>query len=299
MCAVDGETLLVIPLPSALGSDLPGLLGMMRPALHRILIDRATAKGLAVRTGLSPKLIDDHGDGTTVTFSDGSVTDYDLVIGADGVRSSMREFIAGTITPTFQQQVCYRTVVTRPESVTREVAFVGSDGVDIGFTPTGKDSMYVYCLVPAQDTTRPSDADLPEIVRAHLAIFGGVVSAIREQITDPAQVNFTTLETVIAPEPWYRGRTVLVGDSAHSTTPHLAAGAAMCLEDALVLGEELTRQATIRDALRVYSKRRFDRCKYVVETSAQIGYWQTHPGTPGADQEGLRAAATAVLSGPF
>ena len=73
----------------------------------------------------------------------------------------------------------------------------------------------------------------------------------------------------------------------------------MCLEDAVALGEELSGRASVPDALEAYSKRRFERCRYVVETSKQILYWQLHPDTPGADQEGLRAAAIEVLSGPF
>jgi 2-polyprenyl-6-methoxyphenol hydroxylase-like FAD-dependent oxidoreductase len=299
MFDVNGGSLAVIPLPSALGSDLPGVMGMMRPTLHRILIDRATSQGIAIRTGLSPDVVSDHQDGVTVSFSDGSVGEYDLVVGADGLHSTIREIVSGPITATFQRQVCYRAVVPRPESVTREIVFAGCERVHIGFTPTGEQSMYLYCLVPAEDTTRPAEADLPEIVRGHLAPFGGIVADLREQITDPSRLNFTTLETLIAPEPWHRGRTVLVGDSAHSTTPHIAAGAAMCLEDALVLAEEIGDAETIPDALRAYSKRRFDRCRYVVETSAQLGYWQTHPETPGADPGGLLSAALGVLAGAF
>jgi len=297
--AVNGETLQVIQLPSALGSDHPGVMGMMRPKLHQILIDHAVSQGLTVRTGLSPSALRDDDGGVTVTFSDGSAAEYDLVVGADGIRSTVRGLVFDAISPTFQQQVCIRAVVSRPESVRREVVILGHEGVYIGFTPTGKDSMYIYCLVPADDMARPPEEDLPEILRGYLAPFGGVVPELRKQITDPEQLNFTTLETLVTPEPWHRGRVVLVGDAAHSTTPHIAAGAAMCLEDALVLAEEIRRHGNTIKALDAYSQRRFDRCRYVVETSAQMGYWQTHPGTPDAEQEQLRSTALGVLAGAF
>jgi 2-polyprenyl-6-methoxyphenol hydroxylase-like FAD-dependent oxidoreductase len=296
---LEDEVLMVIPLPSPLDSNLPGVMGMMRPTLHQILIDRAALAGLNVRTGLTPDRLDDHEDGVTVAFSDGSAAEYDLVIGADGLRSTVRELVSGPIMPTFQGQVCYRVVAERPASITTEVAYIGSGTTHVGFTPTGQDTMYLYCLLPSDDQTRPPDAELPDIVRRHLEPFGGAVAEVRKNLTDSAKVNFTTLDTVIAPRPWNRGRTVLVGDSAHSTTPHIAAGAAMCLEDAIVLSEELVNHASIAEALQAYSTRRYDRCKYVVETSAQLGYWQTHPGAPAADQEGLRTAAIEVLAGPF
>ncbi|MDI9939209.1 FAD-dependent monooxygenase [Rhodococcus sp. IEGM 1351] len=299
ICDVNGTVLDVMALPSALGSDLPGMMGMMRPMLHQILLDHAASEGLTVRTGLGPTAIETNSEHATVTFSDGSIADYDLVVGADGIRSTVRDIVSAPQTPVFQEQICYRAVVPRPASVTCEVAFVGCETAHIGFSPTGKDSMYIYCCVPTSELYRPPAEELPEIVRGYLAPFGGVVAELRDGITDPAQVNCAPLETILAPEPWYHGRVVLLGDAAHSTTPHLAAGAAMCLEDAVVLAEEFGTAATVPDALRAYSKRRFERCKYVVETSTQLSFWQTHPDVPGADQEGLRGEAFGILAGAY
>jgi 2-polyprenyl-6-methoxyphenol hydroxylase-like FAD-dependent oxidoreductase len=296
---VDGDLLAVVPLPQALGSDVPGVMGMMRPTLHRILLDHAVSRGFTVRTGLSPEEIVDDEAMATVSFSDGSQREYDLVIGADGIRSTVREFVSGSLSAQFQHQVCYRAVVPRPASVTREIVFDGFKRVHIGFTPTGDDSMYIYCLVPADDMNRPPDAEIPSLIRGYLKPFGGVVPELCDHIADPALVNFTVLETIVAPKPWFRGRTTFVGDAAHSTTPHIAAGAAMCLEDALVLAEELKANENIAQALESYTTRRFDRCKFVVETSAQLGYWQTHPDTVGADPQALIGGALEVLSAPF
>jgi 2-polyprenyl-6-methoxyphenol hydroxylase-like FAD-dependent oxidoreductase len=297
---VSGAPLASMPLRSPLGSELPGMMGMMRPALHQILLEAAARRGLNMRNRLTADTVDSDEDGASVTFSDGTRSRYDLVIGADGLRSTVREQVCGPVVePDFLGQACYRAVLPRPEVVSSEVTFVGHPTVHIGFTPTGTDSMYLYCLVPAGTRPRSATEELPGIVREYLAPFGGVMAELRELITDSAAVNCVSLETIIVPEPWYRGRTVLVGDSAHATTPHMAAGAAMCLEDAIVLAEELDQGGSIPDALAAYAKRRYNRCKYVVETSKQLLYWQTHPDTPGADQERLRGTAIEVLSGPF
>lgn len=299
ICDINGDALQVRSLPSELGSGVPGMMGMMRPQLHRILLGHAASLGLIVRTGLSLTEIASRADRAEVKFSDGAEADYDLVIGADGLRSTVREVVCGPVSPVFQGQTCYRIVVPRPPSVTSEVAFVGCETAHVGFTPIRADSMYISCLIGVKDTAEPTQDELPALIREYLSPFGGVVAELRDGITDPDQVSCAPLETIVAPTPWFKGRVVLVGDAAHGTTAHLAAGAAMCMEDALALGEELARHDEISAALQAYSERRFDRCKFVVETSAQLCYWQIHPDTPGADPEGLRDAGFFRLAGHF
>jgi 2-polyprenyl-6-methoxyphenol hydroxylase-like FAD-dependent oxidoreductase len=74
---------------------------------------------------------------------------------------------------------------------------------------------------------------------------------------------------------------VLLGDAAHATTPHLASGAGMAVEDALVLAEELSHgERPVEENLAAYSRRRFPRCRHVVENSLAIGRLQLEHGTP-------------------
>src|SRR5262249_51912759 len=72
------------------GPDLPAFLGMPRPELARILLDRATEAGARVRFALTSTALDQDAEGVDVKFSDGSAARYDLVIGADGIRSRIR-----------------------------------------------------------------------------------------------------------------------------------------------------------------------------------------------------------------
>src|ERR1039458_10742843 len=72
---------------------------------------------------------------------------------------------------------------------------------------------------------------------------------------------------LLLPNPWYRERVILIGDAAHATTPHLASGAGMAVEDGIVLAEEVTRDADIDAALPRFMKRRFERGKLAVENS--------------------------------
>ena len=76
---------------------------------------------------------------------------------------------------------------------------------------------------------------------------------------------------MLLPPPWHRGRAILIGDAAHATTPHLASGAGLAVEDALVLGECLQSDAGLDDALQRFVARRYERCRMVVENSVRLG----------------------------
>jgi len=82
------------------------------------------------------------------------------------------------------------------------------------------------------------------------------------------------------PSPWFEGRVVLIGDAAHATTPHLASGAGMAIEDGLVLVEELAAQATVPEALDRFMQRRFERCRLVIENSVELGRLEMEHGSP-------------------
>jgi 2-polyprenyl-6-methoxyphenol hydroxylase-like FAD-dependent oxidoreductase len=296
---VDGTLVDRFPLPAPVGSDLPGLLGTMRPAMHRVFLDRATKEGTSVRTGMSPVRIEERSHAVAVTFNTGEHGEYDLVVGADGLRSTVRNLVFGPTRPEFQGQGCFRVVLPRPADMTAEVQFRPAVDIAVGFTPTSADLMYMYCNFPAEEGYRPSPSHLVALVRERIEEFGGLVAKVRDQIEDPGRIHYATFDTILAPDPWFSGRVVLLGDAAHCPTPHLAAGAAMCMEDAIALGEELAAAPTLDDALRAFCTRRFDRCKFVVETSSQLSYWQTHPGSPGADHERVIADGFERLAGPF
>src|SRR5436309_9491215 len=84
-----------------------------------------------------------------------------------------------------------------------------------------------------------------------------------------------------------RGRVVLIGDAAHSMTPHLASGAGMAIEDGIVLAEELAADGAVPEALERFMDRRWERCRMVVENSMQISEWERAPEGAGGDAAAL------------
>jgi 2-polyprenyl-6-methoxyphenol hydroxylase-like FAD-dependent oxidoreductase len=73
---------------------------------------------------------------------------------------------------------------------------------------------------------------------------------------------------------------VLIGDAAHATTPHLASGAGMAIEDGIVLTDEMSRTDSLEVALEQFMKRRFDRGRLVVENSLRLGEIEMNTGSP-------------------
>jgi 2-polyprenyl-6-methoxyphenol hydroxylase-like FAD-dependent oxidoreductase len=135
-----------------------------------------------------------------------------------------------------------------------------------------KTEMYLFVTEPRPNNEHVEPATFADTLRALLADFPApVLRGIREQIGPDSQIVFRPLEGLLQQRPWSRGRVVLIGDTVHATTPHLAAGACIGIEDALVLAEELGRAADVHSALAAFEQRRWERCRMVVENSARLG----------------------------
>jgi 2-polyprenyl-6-methoxyphenol hydroxylase-like FAD-dependent oxidoreductase len=264
----------------ALEEGLPATGGIMRPVLHRIMQARVKSCNTNVRLGLSVSAADSDDDGVDVTFTDGSTGRYDLVVGADGIYSGIRKLaFAHAIAPEATGQGCWRIVTARPPAFDRGEMYFGGENT-AGITPCGPDSVYLWLLTPHSDPRIIPDDELRNIMRGHLAPFGGSAGWMRDQINDDTWFNYRPLEAAIQPGPWHNGRIVLVGDAVHATTPHLASGAGMAVEDALVLSEELAVDRPVEDSLAAYTARRFERCRDIVETSVAVGALQLNHGSP-------------------
>ncbi len=195
-----------------------------------------------------------------VEFSDGRIAEYDLVVAADGRRSSIRAKagLGGPAVPT--GQIVYRSVVSGGPPISDWTGLLGRRSSFV-MMPMGGRKLYCY----ADETAGPDQAN-PEDPRARLeelfGDFGGPVPAVLKAI-EKVQVARTD---EVAIERWSRGPVLLVGDAAHATAPTLAQGAAMSFEDAVVLGEVLrAAPGDVPAALAAFEERRRPRCGQVRE----------------------------------
>lgn len=268
--------------------------GIMRPVLHDILSTRVRAVGIDVRLGATVDTLEQDADGVEVTLTDGKSGRYDLVIGADGIYSKTRELIfPDAPKPKFTDQGCWRIVADRPPEIDRAEIYFGGP-LKVGMSPISQDQMYMFLLEHVRGNPWFAPETHVEHLRELMAPFGGHIPTIRENLGEHSLINYRPLEWLLLPDPWYKGRVVLIGDAAHATTPHMASGAGLAVEDGLVLAEELAKTDDVAAALRGFMDRRFERAKLVVESSVKSGEMEI-----AGQQNSLLATATQQLAAPY
>lgn len=281
------------------GDDYPSNLGLTRPALHQVLHDAVAASGATLRLGLTFSHIDQTAEKVFVQFTDGTSGEYDLVVGADGVYSKVREAVFGEhYKPRFTGQGVWRYNLPRPKDLLWAHMFEGKIGGKAGYVPLTEDSLYVLSVVEEPGNPFFDPDTLAAQFQQRLEGYGGLIPELSQQITDNSLVVYRPLEALLMPAPWYRGRVLLIGDAAHATTPHMGQGAAQAVEDAVVLGELCGSGLPTQAVLEAFMARRFERCKFICEGSVQIGEWEQRP-TPGADFAGLLATMLRVVAEPI
>ncbi|OLT14361.1 hypothetical protein BJF78_02795 [Pseudonocardia sp. CNS-139] len=234
-------------------SDLAGALGVHRATLHRAIRERLERDGAALVAGAEVTAVR---DGAVSYVRDGAeqVAEADLVVGADGLRSTVRERLwpAGP-RPRHIGSTAWRGVTPPwPEPIAITTSW--GVGQEFGAIPLGDGRVYWYVAENAAEGARhPSEWDyLRERYAAWHAPLPALVAA-----TDPAAVLRHDIHELSGPLPTYvRGAVALVGDAAHAMAPTLGQGAALAMEDAVVLaaclppGTDLAAGPARSDALR-------------------------------------------------
>jgi 2-polyprenyl-6-methoxyphenol hydroxylase-like FAD-dependent oxidoreductase len=278
---------------------LPASGAIMRPKLHQIMSTAVRRLGAKIRLGVTADRFTQNASGIEVNFSDGTQGKFDLVIGADGIYSQTRSMLfPDAIAPYYTGQMSWRVVAPHPPGLDRSEFFFGHRNIG-GINPCSQSEVYAFILNPAPEPIRIPSAEQADFLRRLLADFGGSMGVVRDGIGPHSSIVQRPFEYCLQPAPWHVGRIVLIGDAAHATTPHLASGAGIAVEDGLVLAEELRRcDGDIEAGLVAFTERRFERCRYVVESSVAIGERQLADAAPQEIAERM-GKAMHHLAGPI
>ena len=246
-------------------------LAVHRAVLHDVLL--TAARDVPLRLGCTVTSLEARDEGVAVRFSDGREDEFALVVGADGVHSSVRELVFGRLPVVYAGYTCWRLVVSRPESLVRGQEMWGH-GQRFGLVPVDAERVYCFAVANAREGEADPEEGRVERFRRRFASFGGPVPEVLARVERSEQLIHNDLGEIRL-DAWSAGRVVLVGDAAHAMTPNMGQGAAMALEDGAVLAELLAERrpepAGLPRLLADWEARRRSRVDWVQSQSRRIG----------------------------
>jgi salicylate hydroxylase len=255
-----------------------GAIHIHRADMHELLAARFTELAPG-RLHLGKRLTDlkDASGPVQISFADGSGAHGDLLIGADGVRSVVCEKLWGGSPPRFTEQVAYRFMVPDDlaapfmEKAGRAALFVGPGRVFTRYTLRG--GKIVNCVAITQSQGWPNQDiaggwSTPGTIAEMLSLFDGWhpdVTGLMAAAPPEHLIKWALYDRPPLPS-WQRGRITLLGDAAHPMLPFLGLGAAMAIEDGMVLARALEAQSDV-GGLALYEQMRIPRVNRIAELS--------------------------------
>ena len=265
-----GDVTLGVPL-----EDGTVALTTRRSALAELLTDAAHRAGADVRLGAEVAAVHDDGDGVRAVLADGSVVEGDVLVAADGVRSRVRGAIDPAAPGARYVGLTNFGGITRSTSIGDTLTpqawhFVFGRRSFFGAHPLPTGDVVWFANVPRPEISREERASTSEaqwlgwlagLVADDAGPASGLVAAGHLELAGDNTFDLPHVPT------WWRGRTVLVGDAAHAPSPSSGQGAAMALEDAVVLARSLATHGV--DGLAAYERARRERVEGIVRAGAR------------------------------
>ena len=246
-----------------------------RARLHSVLRDAVGDAALTLGTEVVH--VDSSVSGASLRCQDGRILEADIVVGADGLRSTIRRHLLDDGEPIYSGYTSWRGVTT-PGAGPTLVRMTESWGAGerFGMVDIGHGEIYWFAVADAPQGARDRDARAELLER-----FAGWHEPVRAvlEATEPDRIIRTDISDRDPVTRWHSGRVVLLGDAAHPMTPNLGQGACQAIEDAAVLADELSQSTDVRQALVNYERRRVTRANGIVMRArrlGQIAQWQ-HP----------------------
>ncbi|EGY16165.1 hypothetical protein VD0002_g1119 [Verticillium dahliae] len=232
-----------------------------RPDYHSILVKAAAKAGAVIRKGQT--VVDYKPEEATVVLESGETLRGDLIIAADGVKSLARKVMGLNIEPHETGDTCFRVVVPRerltsdPELASLSTdpnfeQFLGPDHHIIGYNMQKEKTFNLLMVIPDDRKMKgykaPATAsEVREAYKGWSPMVQKLLSFLPEEVEKWRLTDLPTITDWVHPS----GKMLLIGDASHATLPYLAQGAAMAIEDAVVLGSALSHVSAKEDIHRL------------------------------------------------
>lgn len=226
------------------------------------------------------------GDGVRLDFADGTVAPCDVLVGADGIHSGVRQHLFGADNPAYTGMIAWRMLVPAADIAARHPQFDLTPFTKwwgpvpqvqlVNFLIGGGRDLFLFATLPAPQPDRESWSQTgdAQALRDGLSGFHAEARALLEPVRD---VYRTALYDRAPLAAWARGPVCLLGDACHAMTPFMAQGAAQGIEDAVVLARCLdgVDRGGIAAALERYQRNRLPRTSRIQKTSHENQFLKT------------------------
>lgn len=220
-----------------------------------------------IKLGMKMTAIESHQDDVTLHFQDGSQIKADLLIGADGTHSLTRKFVLGyQVERRYAGYVNWNGLVDIDEAIAPAMqwtTYIG-EGKRVSLMPVARNRFYFFFDVPLAAGLANQREQYKQDLKSH---FSGWCEPVQKLIgaLDEQKTNRVEIHDIEPFMDFYKGRVVLLGDAAHSTTPDIGQGGCQAMEDAIYLARALQINTFgLEDALARYQNKRNDRTKEMV-----------------------------------
>lgn len=258
---------------------------ILRSELQRVLVETLGAEHIV--TGKRAESVEPSG---LVRFTDGTEVQADVVVGADGLKSAVRQAVEPAPLR-YSGQTCYRGVAELELPADLRTVCRETWGGESRFGYSAVDAQHVYWFAVTRTAAGGVDGGPKKpLLTERYASFPGVVPAIVSATREEAisRLDIYDLQPLTR---WWRDSCVLLGDAAHAMTPNLGQGGGQAIEDAWSLARHLAQAKSAQDAFADYQQERMARARHIVKVAWTVGQ-TAHWTNPLA-----RALRNAVLRG--
>jgi 2-polyprenyl-6-methoxyphenol hydroxylase-like FAD-dependent oxidoreductase len=242
--------------------------GVYNVAIHRADLQKILADEIGFQNIQFSKRLNkiEQGNDVKLIFEDNTNINVDIVIGADGIKSVVREQLLGAKNFRDSKQRCWRGVseLDWTSKYNHEAIEAWGKGKRFGFVKITDNKIYWYAVI--NDSMMNGNSNIEELFKD---FHPEIVKIISE--TPKENIIFNDIIDLKPIKQWQKGKICLIGDAAHATTPNMGQGACQAIEDAYVLGKLFGQGKSAKEVFQQYEKLRMKKAHFIVNTSWTIG----------------------------